>query len=500
MTNPLYALVSRRLGRPRTHAFNLLVPSINDAFFFATSTLRTIVFMQRVVHHCIEVQHELAVHDDGLFSIFLFSFIKQRRMFRGRAFMLLFHPSSLKMDPKRLKFTKETAIEKAKDAAQVLDEAELKFLPMEIQTVIWLPILKEMLVLDAMSIAKYQWGVEALLRDDSLWRYWWKRDFPHLYAITEDMIPPFIMHDITSFPSNVMPEDKIYVNMPWRRYYMWTMVIMRAGIRMVAAIMNKDVQAWVLRHMAGTIDLSGGFARRGAPNYLPIGVNVVTKTYTVDRMSANIIVVTPSNDTAPLGMYISNFIRDTHWFNRNNMEGWTDTDYDDLPPLVWIAKFLCDRSDPENTDLWAGPEETVAPMVAKMTDAQRYAMIVYTEWVLRLLPERGNLIVLGTITHDDMTIGQDLQLCHQKYVDLLHVTKEVLLPIVLRRTYTTISYDAKTNTYTTGRKDTIDIGCVMCGKDDPRKTCSICKKPRYCSRGCQLKHWDAEHHEECEKG
>ena len=39
--------------------------------------------------------------------------------------------------------------------------------------------------------------------------------------------------------------------------------------------------------------------------------------------------------------------------------------------------------------------------------------------------------------------------------------------------------------------------CMCCGKEGETMTCSRCKKPQYCSKECQKKHWHESHWKYC---
>lgn len=124
-------------------------------------------------------------------------------------------------------------------------------IPAHIQLLIWGPLIRNMQVLDLLDLAAFpNWateGVRRLLDNDLLWKEFWVRDFWQLIGTgIPQKIPEFLEQNNKAFKereknggSPLTEDETHFVQLPWKRYYIWTYFCLRTFSKMAVHDANK---------------------------------------------------------------------------------------------------------------------------------------------------------------------------------------------------------------------------------------------------------------------
>lgn len=123
--------------------------------------------------------------------------------------------------------------------------------PVHVQLLIWGRLIRNMQVLDLLDLAAFpNWateGVRRLLDNDLLWKDFWVRDFWQIIGTgIPQKIPDFLEQNNEAFKerekkggSPLTKEETHFVQLPWKRYYIWTYFCLRTFSKMAVDDANK---------------------------------------------------------------------------------------------------------------------------------------------------------------------------------------------------------------------------------------------------------------------
>lgn len=145
----------------------------------------------------------------------------------------------------------DTATKKAETELNENYHLTFSDVPVEIQLLIWGPLIRNMQVLDLLDLAAFpNWateGVRQILDSDLLWKEFWVRDFWQIIGEgIPQKIPEFLEQNNEAFKerekkggSPLTKDETHFVNLPWKRYYIWTYFCLRTFSKMAVHDANR---------------------------------------------------------------------------------------------------------------------------------------------------------------------------------------------------------------------------------------------------------------------
>lgn len=176
----------------------------------------------------------------------------------------------------------DTATKKAETELNENYHLTFSDVPVEIQLLIWGPLIRNMQVLDLLDLAAFpNWateGVRQLLDNNLLWKEFWVRDFWQLIGTgIPQKIPEFLEQNNKAFEereknggSPLTKDETHFVQLPWKRYYIWTYFCLRTFSKMAVHDANEMMK---------------DYRNKGGRGNHPPGVTIEYREYRVEDRS-----------------------------------------------------------------------------------------------------------------------------------------------------------------------------------------------------------------------
>ena len=385
-------------------------------------------------------------------------------------------------------------------------------LPIEMQLTIWAPIVKEMNVLDLLDLSwTPSWGVEGvrvLLNQDDMWTFFWDRDFRKT-GLCKDIpmrIPEFLLED-DGERGPIDAGDQVFINLPWRRYYIWTHYSLRSLSRVIVSRVNKDVFDFHDAHLRGSVNPS--------IDNIPFGVEVKFKftQLEVKHRTVTDLTVADISDSwvheqaedypntinevimAHVESRLSHAVPTGGTWVASQLFWETESDWS-LP--VYAARYIITMGI---QDLRAIPatNRRIWPLV-RIPNWGRKFIIRWLIWCLRNTDGlRYDFPGANGVERQGVTVKHVLEWMSEDLIKVLiqDSLSQVHTPIVPRR-QGTHNGGPRRNRLFLGEDVEDNKICFNCGEEGATKRCMRCKGAIYCSKECQINHWHSEHKNNCE--